>query len=160
MLLLHHPIYAAAVVIGTLLVCAGFGSQFADRYAATAKARDTLYIAVAVIIGLGLVHAFAVGSVFTLVIGMPFPVKVLLLIVLIAPLGFALGMPFPLGLARLAGSPRLVAWAWGINGCASVVSAMLATLLAMHFGFNVAMIAALLCYGVALMTFPTRHSAG
>ncbi|MDH3453175.1 MAG: SAM-dependent methyltransferase, partial [Gammaproteobacteria bacterium] len=161
MLVLHHPIYAAAVVIGTLLVCAGLGSQFADRYAATAKARGVLYIAVAIIIGLGLVHAFAVGSLFKLVIGMPFIFKVLLLIVLVAPLGFVLGMPFPLGLARLAaGSPRLVAWAWGINGCASVVSAMLATLLGMHFGFNVAMIVALVCYGVALMSFPTQRSTG
>jgi len=160
MLLLHHPIYAAAVVIGTLLVCAGLGSRFADQYAATTKAHGVVYIAVAVIIGFGLVHAFAIGSLFKLVIGMSFIFKVFLLIVLVAPLGFVLGMPFPLGLARLAaGSPQLVAWAWGINGCASVVSAVLATLLAIHFGFNIAIIVALVCYGVALVTFPRGRCA-
>jgi hypothetical protein len=54
---------------------------------------------------------------------------------MIAPLAFAMGLPFPLVLARLhAAAPRLVPWAWGVNGCASVVAAVLASLLAMGLG--------------------------
>jgi hypothetical protein len=42
-----------------------------------------------------------------------------------------------------------VPWAWGINGFASVVSAVLATLLAIEFGFNVVIVLALLLYALA-----------
>ena len=48
-----------------------------------------------------------------------------------------MGLPFPLGLARVSAcAPGLVPWAWGINGCASVVAAVMASLLAMHIGFT------------------------
>jgi hypothetical protein len=74
---------------------------------------------------------------------------------LIAPLAFFMGMPFPLGLARVgSGRPALVPWAWGINGCASVVSAVMATLLAIQFGFTAVIAAALLLYLVAALAFP------
>jgi uncharacterized membrane protein len=66
-----------------------------------------------------------------------------------------MGMPFPLGLADTAiGAPELVPWAWGINGCASVLSAVLATLLAIHFGFSWVVILALVLYGIAAGAFP------
>jgi hypothetical protein len=66
--------------------------------------------------------------------------------VMIAPLGFMMGLPFPLGLMRLARrNADLIPWAWGINGCASVMSAILATLIAIHAGFTwVTLLAALL----------------
>jgi hypothetical protein len=61
-----------------------------------------------------------------------------------------MGMPFPLGLARVGRElPQLVPWAWGINGCASVVSAVLATLLAIEFGFTVVVALAVALYLVA-----------
>jgi hypothetical protein len=73
---------------------------------------------------------------------------------LIAPLAFAMGMPFPLGLRRLAAeAPEFIAWAWGINGFASVVSAALATLLAIEFGFNGVLVGALAFYVMAAILF-------
>ena len=66
-----------------------------------------------------------------------------------------MGMPFPLGLAAIGVGPaRLTPWAWGINGCASVISAVLATLLAIHFGFDFVILAALACYVLAAAGFP------
>ena len=66
-----------------------------------------------------------------------------------------MGMPFPLGLARVAARDQeLVPWAWGVNACASVVSAVLATLLAIHLGFIVVLLLALALYLVAAATFP------
>jgi hypothetical protein len=58
-----------------------------------------------------------------------------------------MGMPFPLGLRRVAEqAPDFVPWAWGINGFASVVSAVLATLLAIHFGFTIVIVLAMIIY--------------
>jgi hypothetical protein len=86
-------------------------------------------------------------------------IKILLSITLIAPLGFCMGVPFPLGLSALAtGPPSLTAWAWGINGCASVISAILATLLAIHFGFTAVILLALASYFAAAASFPELTS--
>jgi hypothetical protein len=66
-----------------------------------------------------------------------------------------MGMPFPLALTDVGvGAPGLIPWAWAVNGCASVISAMLATLLAIHFGFTVVVILALILYGIAALSFP------
>ncbi len=42
----------------------------------------------------------------------------------------------------------------GINGCASVLSAVLATLLAIHFGFLVVIVLALMLYALSVFVFP------
>ena len=61
-----------------------------------------------------------------------------------------MGLPFPLGIGRVAGeSEDLIAWAWGINGCTSVISAVLATLLAMHLGFTTVILIAVVLYLLA-----------
>ncbi|MGZ5028591.1 MAG: hypothetical protein ACXV9T_15525 [Methylobacter sp.] len=55
-------------------------------------------------------------------------------IVLIMPLDICMGMPFPMALAGISKTaPALIPWAWGIKGCASMISAILATLIAMQF---------------------------
>ena len=72
-----------------------------------------------------------------------------------------MGMPFPLALARLrASAPQLVPWAWGINGCASVLSAILATLLAMTFGTRAVVFAAAALYLVAGLSWTGPHARG
>jgi hypothetical protein len=61
-----------------------------------------------------------------------------------------MGMPFPLGLRSLHGAD-LIPWAWAINGCASVVSAVLAVVLAMHFGFTAVILMAATFYCFAAL---------
>ena len=86
--------------------------------------------------------------------------RYVLSILLIMPLGFCMGMPFPMALARLSQTqPQLIPWAWGINGCASVISAILATLIAMQFGFSVLVALAVVIYGVAVCFFPNSENA-
>jgi len=80
---------------------------------------------------------------------------------LTAPLGFFMGMPFPLGLTRIHRlNPAWIPWAWGVNGFASVVSTMLATLIAMHWGFNILILAAIGLYLLAglCLSAVDRHS--
>ena len=81
--------------------------------------------------------------------------RIVISTLLIAPLAFCMGMPFPLGLERVGlQTPDFVPWAWGINGCASVISAVSATLLAIQFGFGIVVLAALLLYLLAARLFP------
>ena len=77
-------------------------------------------------------------------------VKVAAAVALVAPLATLMGMPFPRALARLRRlDPALVPWAWGTNGCASVIGAVLATLLAIHLGQTFVIGCAVLLYAAA-----------
>ena len=70
-------------------------------------------------------------------------------------LALLMGAPFPLGLDVVSKRlPAWIPWAWAINGCASVVSAILATLLAIHLGFVFVVMAAVLLYVLAALVLP------
>jgi hypothetical protein len=91
---------------------------------------------------------------FARLLGQPDPVRVTVSLGLIAPLAFCMGMPFPLGLRRLyAEAPGFIPWAWGLNGFASVISAALATLLAIEFGFDVVLLTAVGLYALSAYQF-------
>ena len=60
--------------------------------------------------------------IFGYVLATPLPVRILAAVLLIFPLGFFLGMPFPLGILALDGLPQgAVAWAWALNGVFTVL---------------------------------------
>ena len=140
-LLFGHPVYAFAATLATFLVFAGIGSGVAARLDAARSDEvglrwwrmDRIDLVVLAIAGLATLHALAgpwllsVGGA-----GLGAIPRAVLAVALIAPLAFAMGLPFPLVLARLrTAAPVLVPWAWGVNGCASVMAAVLAGLLAM-----------------------------
>jgi len=88
------------------------------------------------------------------------PARISLAVALIFPLGFAMGMPFPLAMRNVWALERtLVPWAWAVNACASVVSAVLATLLAIHIGFTLVLVLAAALYVLAAWLYPGRLSA-
>jgi hypothetical protein len=110
---------------------------------------------VAGIVLLGLGYAFLTAGLFDRLMPLAMGWRIGVAIRLIAPLAFCMGMPFPLGLARVgAGMPEFIPWAWGINGCASVLSAVIATLLAIQFGFTAVILSALVLYLLAARSFP------
>jgi hypothetical protein len=180
-LFLSHPLYAIAVVLCAFLVFAGIGSGLAARLearVATWRKADfrvgatspllrqplpipsALSIAVTAIAFLAFVYLLLLPPLFHQLIALPGPIKIVVSLTLIAPLAFWMGMPFPLALSRIAAkAPELVPWAWGINGCASVISAVSATFLAMHIGFNGVVIAAIGLYALAGVVFRGALSA-
>jgi len=157
-LFLGHPLYAVTVVLSGFLVFAGLGSGLVSARLAKrppdARAL-TVKPAVSAILFLCVAYLLTLPGILPLMIGWPEPVKVALALILIAPLAFCMGMPFPLGLARVQAWARdFVPWAWGVNGFASVLSAALATLLAIEFGFTVLMAAGAALYFLASLMLP------
>ncbi|HXH01699.1 MAG TPA: SAM-dependent methyltransferase [Candidatus Competibacteraceae bacterium] len=143
---LHHPLYAAAVVLTAFLLFAGLGSACSGRL----PAGKGIPLAVGGILALGFLYLFALGPLFAALAGLPVALKVVLSLALIAPLAFCMGMPFPLALTRLGtAAPSLMPWAYGVNGCSSVIAAVLAPLLAIHFGFGLVVLTALGLYALA-----------
>ncbi|GAB3102416.1 spermidine synthase [Lysobacter terrae] len=162
-LLLGHPLVAASVGLAGFLLCAGAGSLHTQRWLARDPTTDEARIAGRVrwavrAIVLGLLWQFLVFFL-AWTAGATWPVwtRALLGLTGIAPLAFAMGMPFALGLSRLARTaPAFVPWAWGLNGCASVIAAMLAVLLAMAFGLRATLVIAAALYLFAAWVWPAR----
>jgi SAM-dependent methyltransferase len=157
-LYLSHPLYAVAVVLAGFLLFAGLGSRHAETVP-KAQAAAAIVGAARSIVAISLVYLLLLPPLFEASMALPGAVKVATVLTLIAPLAYFMGMPFPLGLARLtAGDHALMPWAFGINGCASVTAAILATVLAIHSGQNWLLIAALALYATAALT--AAHYAG
>jgi hypothetical protein len=92
--------------------------------------------------------------------------------IVLVPLGFAMGMPFPTGLRTLANTTEVelpaselgepanlednaVEWAWAMNAASSVLGSVLAMVIAIHFGLNVTLACGAAAYALALALFPT-----
>ncbi len=152
MLFLSHPLYAVAVALAGFLLFAGLGIRLAARAVSEERTARRALLAVA---GLALLYLLLLPALTPLLLRLPDAARIAAALLLIAPLAVAMGMPFPLGLRRLSQSaPAMLPWAWGVNACVSVVAAVLATLLATHWGFNTVVLAAAGVYLSAVAVFP------
>jgi hypothetical protein len=98
------------------------------------------------------VSALGLQPLLRAMIDLPFALRVTAAFLLLAPVGLSLGMAMPLGLRRFrALHPTGIAYAWGVNGVASVLASVLGIAIAVSFGFPAASLAALVCYAFALL---------
>lgn len=145
-LFLAQPIYATTAVLASFLVFAGLGSAAAPRLARR-FGRWGPFVAIAILapatwIGEGMLWSHAAGA--------PLPLRMSAVVLLLAPLAFVMGQPFPLGLQRVADRrPRWIPWCWGVNGLLSVIGAAAAPLAALSLGLDGVLLAAIILYVVA-----------
>jgi hypothetical protein len=148
--LLGHPTYALTVIIFSMLLASGMGSYFSRRFLSGRDSRlmRTL-IVVAILVGaLGLVAPVVSET----GIGWPLTAKVLATASLIAIPAFAMGMPFPTGLARLEKRhPESIRWAWALNAASSVLGSALAIFLAIYLGLRETLLAGAVMYVLAAL---------
>lgn len=157
-LFLGHPLYAFSLCVATFLIFGGFGSRISHKLSVY-HSKTTLIkmsiLGIAVIIPF---YQFQVDDLFRLTANLPFSGKLGLSIALICPLATFMGMPFPLGLSALSSHNRtLIPWGWGVNGCGSVISSLLASILAIHFGFKLVILTALAAYLILPFCFPAAE---
>lgn len=151
-LYLGQPAYSFGVVVAALLAASGLGSRYLS-------ARLPLRLALLLIAGLVVVYPWLLAGLFDLTLWLPFAGRVAITVVAILPLGALMGVPFPAGLARLdASRPGLIPWVWAVNGCASVISAVLAAMIALTWGFAVVLWAAAAAYGLAGVVVVSQNS--
>jgi len=145
---LGDPIPAAALVLGGFLFFAGLGSIAQPRL--TGRMPGGVLTVTALIACLLVTDSLLLPRMFHETALVPEVMKVLLGLIVIAPLAMLMGNPFPWGLALLhRRSPEALPEAWAVNGFASVVSASLAVILAMTYGFKALLALAALLYVLA-----------
>jgi hypothetical protein len=131
-LFLGHPTYALTVVVFSMLVASSAGSYFSRRLGAFEDRK--LSHALAVVCVLVATLAFAVSPLARYAVAW---VRILTTTVLIAPVAFAMGIPFPSGLARLERWHKpSVRWAWSLNAASSVLGSAMAIFLALYLGLR------------------------
>jgi hypothetical protein len=100
-------------------------------------------------------------------VGYPFEYRLVVSAVLLIPLGFAMGMPFPTGLRALAATPapefpasldNAVEWAWAMNAAASVLGSVLAMVIAIQFGLTATLACGATAYLLALVLMPVLQA--
>jgi hypothetical protein len=141
-LFLGHPTYALTVVVFLLLLSSGIGSVAARRWI---SGSNRVLPLLGLIAGLILLNVLVLPWLLSLAIGLPFALKLGLSGLVLAPLGFLMGMPFPTGL-RLV---KTVEWAWALNAAASVLGSVMAMIIAIHFGLTVTLVCAAVAYLLA-----------
>jgi len=159
-LFLASPIYAAAIVLSAFMVFSGLGSLVAGKSATGGTpvppeiaARRGLVRTLEV----GLVLWFGMDWLLGSIAGQAFAVRALVATACAGSLAFFMGMPFPSGLRLLGATrPALTPWAWGVNGAASVVGAVLAMVLAVSWGFRLVLLVALAFYALAWRVLPRK----
>jgi spermidine synthase len=168
-LFLGHPTYALTVVIFLLMLSSGAGSLFSRRWLLRTQ---LAWIPLVLIVAVLLANVFFLPSRLAALVGLGFGLRLLVSGVLLIPLGFVMGMPFPTGLRALANVPRIripgaesdaeasdsaVEWAWAMNASASVLGSVLAMVVAIQFGLNVTLACGAAAYLFALLLLPALH---
>ena len=162
-LFLGHPTYALTVVIFLLMLSSGAGSLFSRLWLPRTNLGWVPLVLVMVTL---LSYVFFLPSRLAALVGMEFGNRLLVSAVLLIPLGFVMGMPFPTGLRALAALPapefpagqcasdNAVEWAWAMNAAASVLGSVLAMVIAIQFGLTVTLACGAAAYLLALLLMP------
>jgi spermidine synthase len=157
-LFLGHPTYALTVVIFLLMLSSGAGSLFSRLWL---PRTELVWIPLLLVIATLVADVFFLPSRLAAFVGLAFGYRLLVSGVLLIPLGFVMGMPFPTGLRSLASETdqsiaggaqgNAVEWAWAMNAAASVLGSVLAMVIAIQFGLNVTLACGAGAYLLALL---------
>jgi hypothetical protein len=152
---LGHPTYGLSVVLFAMLASSGAGSLVAGRAGGRPAAPLLALVAALAIFGTATPPAIRAFEAATT------PARIAVAIGLLLPIGFLMGMAFPLGM-RLAArrAAALSPWLWGINGATSVCASVVAVVIALHWGIAASFWTGVGCYvaAAAALALETRRA--
>lgn len=152
--LVGFPLYTYVTVVFSFLLSAGIGSYVTDitRLHTKKLARFIPYIAIP---AYGIALLWFKEPLLDYFLQWPALTRMAAAFMLIAPLGFFMGMPFAIG---IAGSHKkgkgAVGWAWAINGLFTVLGGVCSIVLAIYIGFFNTLMIAFAIYMVAGLLLP------
>jgi predicted membrane-bound spermidine synthase len=159
-LFLGHPVYSLAVILFSLLTFSALGSYVSGRFA-QANLKSMLVKLIFALVVLVVVYILVLPPIFYGLVWLPHPARIIIAVVLMAPLALIMGMPMPIGIRLLARhSPEIIPWAWGVNGATSVMGSVAALVIAILTGFNQALIVGAGIYLLAVLFIRHPKSTG
>ena len=149
-----QPAYSITSVLFSLLISAGAGSLIFQRWFREDREKKWLASIFAALSILLFVEIFVTPRLLNLFLGLPMLSRFVISGLSIVPLGFIMGMPFPLAL-RVVGKrfPEAIPWGWGLNAYSTVVGSILCVLFALTLGFRINFLIAWCIYGAGFLAF-------
>ncbi|MFZ1929365.1 MAG: hypothetical protein WAU50_09540, partial [Candidatus Sulfotelmatobacter sp.] len=163
-LFLGHPTYALTVVIFLLMLSSGGGSLFSRRWLPHS---ELAWMPLVLVVAALFANVIFLPRGLVSWVGFGFGYRLVICGMLLIPLGFVMGMPFPTGLRAFAdrampdaangsrAADNAVEWAWAMNAAASVLGSVLAMVIAIRFGLTVTLACGLAAYSLALGLLPS-----
>jgi hypothetical protein len=148
-LFLGHPLYSIALIILVLLFSSGIGSLLSKKILGQNPKKNVIY---PLWFAAGFILLFNSLSplLFKIFPGSGLLPKMFFSCVLIFPLGFMMGFPFPTGIRLLEQSERrIIPWAWATNAFSTVINAIAALTIAFWVGYNGVLLLAAIGYMIA-----------
>jgi spermidine synthase len=150
---LGNPAISASVLITGMLFFTGLGSLYTTRFLDRCRTlMPRIFLAIAALLVAG---ALFYDAMLSAIGSWPYLLRIVACLALVAPAAFLMGFPFATGMAMLSklGKERFFIWAWGINGCFSVVGAVSVPIVSVLFGHTTLILASAAIYLVALPAF-------
>ncbi|MDP3158404.1 MAG: hypothetical protein Q8N31_00185, partial [Reyranella sp.] len=152
-LALSNATGSASVLFTGMLVLSGCGSFFSERYLDRARTfMPKVFLAIFAILTL---YAFTIDYALDWIGTLPYALRIALCMLLLFPPAFLMGFPMPTAMTMLGrlGKDHMFLWAWGINGCFSVIGAALVPIVATSFGLPAVVLVGAVAYLVAMPAF-------
>lgn len=156
-LFLGSPVATFSSVVGTLLVFSGLGSLWSRRIS-----KKGVYISLGIIILLLILYHFLAPAFFSLAAQLSLPVKIILAVVSIAPLGFFTGIPFPYVLrsGKIEVSRSVAAMLYAVNAAFMALAVPLAFNISTNWGLAVTFLIGVFIYGAVWLLLVAIHGGG
>ena len=148
-LLFGQVFYSASTVIFSMLLFSSFGSLYSQKF------RLNIFKIAIILFILLIFYYLLIPTTINLLITLSLPLKIIFTSLIIAPLAFLMGIPFPTGMRLI--DNKIVPWAWAVNGSASVLSTVMAVFIALFVGYSAVLILAALLYLFAALFLRTTH---
>ncbi len=152
-LALSNPIVSASLLITGMLVSSGLGSLVSERFLNRARAiMPSIFVMISTLL---ISYGLFLDHILDLIGTLPYGWRLLCCFILIFPPSFLMGFPMPTAMTSLArlGKDHMFLWAWGINGCFSVIGAALVPIIATSFGLTAVFIISGCAYLLAIPAF-------
>ncbi len=141
-LFIGTTVYSLVTVLLTVLIFSGLGSRFSEKI-------DSKIVFIGIAIWL-LLEVFLFKNIPYWITGADLGIRMLISVIVLAPLSFLMGMPFPKGVGKVG---EFVDWGFAVSASASVLGSATALLIAMSFGFSYALLFATVLYLLAFVLF-------
>ena len=123
------PVISFTLVIAAVLFYTGLGGIWVYK-----KPPRSLRVPLAILILVVVLEAAIFESLMAYVLRGSTVLRYIFAMLYLLPVGLLMGLPFPLGMRYLLNTPVQRAYAWTVNGCASVLIAILAAQVALSWG--------------------------
>lgn len=154
-LFLGQPVYTMLTVISSMLIFSGIGAKYSPKLAISG--RKVRYIFLGIVI-----YTFLIGLgapfIFNAFVSLGLVLRILVTVIMLAPLAFLMGIPFPAGISSISNDDsRMIGVSWAVNGFFSVIGTVITMILAMMFGFKIMFFIAGVFYLIALLFMTIRN---